>query len=1061
MNDPAAKAVFLSYASQDAGAAKRICEALRARGVEVWFDVEGGLETGDEWDQKIRRQIKECVLFIAVISQNTQARHEGYFRIEWDLAAERARGIASGIAFILPVVIDDTREPDALVPDRFRAVQWTRIPGGELSPDVLARFVKLWSHRTGAVKHAENPDRNPGFSAGRDAASAPAAQPTAKAAPGWWKVVVPVAGLIVGLVYAFRPSGGREPREKPETSVATANAASPKAAFPRDPELRRAMDLTLQINSIREDLLLAEEIAKRAVDRAPTDPETVTVMAHVQAMFVMRNFDFTTERTSTARRFCERAVQLASDQPVALAALATFLYSRGNDLPRAEEIARSVVQREPDNARYARLLATVVARLRPTEGVTLSEDGARRFPGDALSRYDLAIRYRDASRYEESERELDAAIALAPVANALDWKARYGLLHEDLPAMKAWIERVPSRLRGEERSVLTSVVYAYLSGDTAFGLAALGKFPEAWFYDASNYTGPKSLLTALLHDRRGNAELARGQYEAALTELRRYRDSHPSDASTLGTEALILVGLNRLDDARRSHRAALQIALRPFRATAFTLWISSNVRRAFLVGDRPALLALLKEVAGDKESRGTVRSRMKLDPLLASYRADPEILAILAEPAGSDTKTTATPPPTGPAKELSESAQLAARALTLFTKTGFTRDDLGTAEELAKRATDRDPDNAAAWGVRAGIQAAWLFRNWDRSENRRKDTQMLANKALALDSNEPEALLALGHLLRAQGARAQAEEHLRRAMTSHPEHVRLARALGFSLSLSGQNEAARTVLQSIATRAPRDPLIRYELAMTFAEFGPGGADPDNLARALEQLDAAVAIQPFASALILKALLLGGWRGDLTAMRATLDQLDQLSLPERSEDRSVFASMWAALVEHTPARVETTAALTARTYFEDEVMPLRPKAWSLALAHRLAGKTNLARREWQAAESVLRQRVKEYPSNTIYQVELAITLAWLEETEEATRLIGAVEPMWREELNAGRARLLARYYAARGDVPNTVVYLPSVVDRTLFTSRAALARDPWWDKVRNAPEFAALLEPAKK
>ena len=30
--------VFLSYASHDADAAARICEALRAAGVEVWFD---------------------------------------------------------------------------------------------------------------------------------------------------------------------------------------------------------------------------------------------------------------------------------------------------------------------------------------------------------------------------------------------------------------------------------------------------------------------------------------------------------------------------------------------------------------------------------------------------------------------------------------------------------------------------------------------------------------------------------------------------------------------------------------------------------------------------------------------------------------------------------------------------------------------------------------------------------------------------------------------------------------------------------------------------------------
>src|SRR5690349_19366395 len=103
---PVSRAVFLSYASQDQHAARRICDVLRTRGIEVWFDQEGGLEHGDEWDAKIRRQIRDCVFFIPIISENTQARLEGYFRIEWDLAAERARGIAQGVPFILPVSID-------------------------------------------------------------------------------------------------------------------------------------------------------------------------------------------------------------------------------------------------------------------------------------------------------------------------------------------------------------------------------------------------------------------------------------------------------------------------------------------------------------------------------------------------------------------------------------------------------------------------------------------------------------------------------------------------------------------------------------------------------------------------------------------------------------------------------------------------------------------------------------------------------------------------------------------------------------------------------------------
>ena len=67
------KAVFLSYASQDAGAALQICEALRAGGIEVWFD-QSELRGGDAWDASIRHQIRDCALFVPVISANTRTR---------------------------------------------------------------------------------------------------------------------------------------------------------------------------------------------------------------------------------------------------------------------------------------------------------------------------------------------------------------------------------------------------------------------------------------------------------------------------------------------------------------------------------------------------------------------------------------------------------------------------------------------------------------------------------------------------------------------------------------------------------------------------------------------------------------------------------------------------------------------------------------------------------------------------------------------------------------------------------------------------------------------------
>ncbi len=141
MSDPT-KAVFLSYASQDADAAKRICDALRAAGVEVWFD-QSELVGGDAWDQKIRKQIRECALFVPVVSAATQARTEGYFRLEWRLADQHSHLMAKGRPFLLPVAIDATRDSEAHVPDSFLEVQWTRLLGGETPPAFAERVRKL------------------------------------------------------------------------------------------------------------------------------------------------------------------------------------------------------------------------------------------------------------------------------------------------------------------------------------------------------------------------------------------------------------------------------------------------------------------------------------------------------------------------------------------------------------------------------------------------------------------------------------------------------------------------------------------------------------------------------------------------------------------------------------------------------------------------------------------------------------------------------------------------------------------------------------------------------
>ena len=633
------KAVFLSYASQDAEAARRIAESLRASGVEVWFDAEGGLEHGDEWDAKIRRQIKECVLFIAVISANTQAREEGYFRIEWDLAAERARGIASGVAFILPVVIDGTREPDALVPDRFRSVQWTKLPGGVVPPEVQARFLKLWSHRTGVLKHA---------------------------------------GTVGG---ALRPDHDHQPDQSGR--------------------------------------------------KAPPTPtrQSLWFAAAVISLFVT--------------------------------GLVAYLVLKPRRSP--EEIAKLVT-------------------------------GAQ----------DLG--------------ETMAAKSTAPVA---------------------------------------------------------------------------------------------------------------------------------------------------------------------------------------------------------------------------------------------EADQLVTRAYAQIERMNYTSDNLAAAEDLTRHATEVASDSARAWGARAFVNACYILRGWDISGKRRQTTQELANRALALDANEVEAMIALCYVLNAQGAFAQAEATARRGLALRPMDSRLYRVLGGAVNGQGRAEEALAIRQENVRLFPREPLTYYDLALA-------QRNARDFEGSLRSFEAALAIQPFGSALLMKTMLLAAWKGDLAGARATLEQVQPI---DRTEDRAVGMAMWLALLERSPARVIEAGALTARPYFEDTIMR-GTKAASLALAYQLDGKTALARGQWEAAEAVLRVHVQDPMAHQTDRALWAIALAGLGRTAEAAREFAPYEAIVQElpesrAVVTGAYSFAAQFYAMLGDAAHAVPYLRRAVnDATIFVTDHTLPIDPRWDKLRGTPEFAALLVEAR-
>lgn len=141
-------AVFISYAREDLAAVQRLKGALDAAGITTWFDMER-LEGGDDYDRKIRRNIERCAFFVPVVSAATERRLEAYFRREWSYALDRTRNMADDALFILPACIDATDPRAARVPDKFKAVHITQMPGGEPPPAFVERLKALLASRGG------------------------------------------------------------------------------------------------------------------------------------------------------------------------------------------------------------------------------------------------------------------------------------------------------------------------------------------------------------------------------------------------------------------------------------------------------------------------------------------------------------------------------------------------------------------------------------------------------------------------------------------------------------------------------------------------------------------------------------------------------------------------------------------------------------------------------------------------------------------------------------------------------------------------------------------------
>ncbi len=101
--------VFISYAQEDLKAAKKLYLNLKKAGANPWLDKEN-LLPGQNWKDTIKREIKKCRYFIAVLSVNSVGK-KGYVQNEVVEALDRIKEFPPSEIFIIPARLDECQPP--------------------------------------------------------------------------------------------------------------------------------------------------------------------------------------------------------------------------------------------------------------------------------------------------------------------------------------------------------------------------------------------------------------------------------------------------------------------------------------------------------------------------------------------------------------------------------------------------------------------------------------------------------------------------------------------------------------------------------------------------------------------------------------------------------------------------------------------------------------------------------------------------------------------------------------------------------------------------------------
>ena len=380
---------------------------------------------------------------------------------------------------------------------------------------------------------------------------------------------------------------------------------------------------------------------------------------------------------------------------------------------------------------------------------------------------------------------------------------------------------------------------------------------------------------------------------------------------------------------------------------------------------------------------------------------------------------------------------------------------LKQSELLYQRAIELDPNFALAIARYSQLQS-WIVHTFERTPQRREKAQTLAERALQLQPDLPEAHLARGYSYYwGDNNYDAALKEFEIAQRGLPNESEVYLAVGAIQRRQGKWADSTTNLEKAASLNPKDIWALQNLTFNYQMLR-------NFDKANATIDRALAFDPTAlGPLEVKCQLAVAEKGDFSVTEKAFEAVKSVPMSAEQKLKTATSRADVFLLER-----RYTEGLQAAESLPDDQLAALPgalfgKYYSVGFARKALHDEVGARDAFLKAKNAVEEQLQRSPDVEKTHIQLARVLAQLgekdaalAEAQRATELLPeSKDAFGGPEITAGAAEV----YSILGENDRAIESLDGLLSRPSAVTVESLKVNPIWDPLRSDPRFQTLLQ----